>query len=281
MDGKVIAVWFSCGAASAVAAKKTIEMYGKHNTIRVLNNPIAEEHSDNWRFLKDVQKWLGIEIEIVTNPAYPTQSCKDVWDDRQFMSSPYGAPCTQLLKQDARRRWEMQNHHDYKVLGFTSDEPKRYNDFARKHPNTLPILINAGITKKDCFQIIQQAGLELPEIYKLGYPNANCIGCVKASSATYWNHVRGVHPEVFNDRAEQSREFGAKLVRCHPKYLPFCSKHNGEWYDDRTGQCLHKTDEKTGKRKLESPRIFLDELPPNAKGRPMKNLDFECGVFCK
>jgi len=27
-------------------------------------------------------------------------------------------------------------------------------------------------------------------------------------------------------------------------------------------------------------RIFLDELPPDAKGRSMKNLNFECGIFC-
>jgi hypothetical protein len=47
----VIAVWFSCGAASAVAAKKTIEKYGDTHHIRIINNPVAEEHEDNRRFL--------------------------------------------------------------------------------------------------------------------------------------------------------------------------------------------------------------------------------------
>ena len=41
--GDHITVWFSCGAASAVAAKKTIELYGDIATIRVVNNPVAEE----------------------------------------------------------------------------------------------------------------------------------------------------------------------------------------------------------------------------------------------
>ena len=27
-------------------------------------------------------------------------------------------------------------------------------------------------------------------------------------------------------------------------------------------------------------RIFLDELPPDAKGRPMKTMQTECGIFC-
>jgi hypothetical protein len=85
----------------------------------------------------------------------------------------------------------------------------------------------------------------LPEIYKLGYPNANCIGCVKATSPTYWNHVRKMHQDVFKQRATQSREIGAKLVRYKGK------------------------------------RIFLDELDPRARGKSMKNMDFECGLFCE
>ena len=55
MKDKTITVWVSCGAASAVAAKKTIELYGQDNHIRVVNNPIKEEHPDNVRFLKDVE----------------------------------------------------------------------------------------------------------------------------------------------------------------------------------------------------------------------------------
>ena len=38
-DRPMIAVWFSCGAASAVAAKLTIERYGATHDIRVVNNP--------------------------------------------------------------------------------------------------------------------------------------------------------------------------------------------------------------------------------------------------
>jgi 3'-phosphoadenosine 5'-phosphosulfate sulfotransferase (PAPS reductase)/FAD synthetase len=101
---KVIAVWFSCGAASAVAAKKTIEKYGATHTIRVLNNPVAEEHPDNIRFKDDVAKWLGVEVEAVINPSYPSCSAEEVWDDRRFMSGIHGAPCTLLLKKEARHK---------------------------------------------------------------------------------------------------------------------------------------------------------------------------------
>ena len=56
--------WFSCGAASAVAAKKTVELYGKDHEVRIINNPVKEEHHDNMRFLKDVESWIGLKIEF-------------------------------------------------------------------------------------------------------------------------------------------------------------------------------------------------------------------------
>ena len=101
-QGDVIAVWFSCGAASAVAAKKTIEKYGRIAKIRVLNNPVAEEDRDNIRFLLDVEKWLGVEVESVVNSAFRGASAYEVWEKRGFMAGVYGAPCTLELKKKAR-----------------------------------------------------------------------------------------------------------------------------------------------------------------------------------
>jgi hypothetical protein len=244
--GETIAVWFSCGAASAVAAKKTIEKYGNTANIRVVNNPVKEEHPDNLRFLKDVEAWLGVPVEFAVNSKYPSCACVDVWEKRQFMSGPQGAPCTLELKKMARRQWEERNHVDWHVLGFTLEEKKRSDNFiSLERSNLIPVLIDEGITKEQCFQIVRDAGIELPEMYKLGYPNANCIGCVKVTSPTYWNHVRKMHPVVFDERAIQSRDIGARLVR------------------------------------VKGERIFLDELDPKAKGRSMKNMSFECGIFCE
>jgi hypothetical protein len=109
ITGKHIAVWFSCGAASAVAAKLTLSRYGKTNKVSIINNPIKEEHSDNQRFLVDVEKWLGQKIEVAVRSKYPDQSCEEVWADRRFMSGPLGAPCTQELKKKARQEWENLN----------------------------------------------------------------------------------------------------------------------------------------------------------------------------
>lgn len=238
-----IVVWFSCGAASAVAAKKTIEKYPCAR-VRVVNNPVPEEHPDNRRFLADVERWLGVKIETAINPEF--SSCDEVWRKRRFLSGIAGAPCTYELKKKARQIWERENSHDYLVLGFTAEEEARHNRFKMsERDNILPILIEEGITKAECYQIIRNAGIELPEIYRMGFPNANCIGCVKATSPTYWNLVRRTFPDVFLARADLCDELGARLVRVKNKRIP------------------------------------LSELDERAVGRPLKNMDFECGIFCE
>ncbi|WP_375549481.1 hypothetical protein ABWI01_03560 [Oceanicaulis alexandrii] len=246
-NGDTIAVWFSCGAASAIAAQVTIRRYGDRCTIRVINSPIAEEDEDNRRFMADVAAWLGVNVEIATNPKYPSASAVDVWNKRKAMSFPNGgAPCTVHLKKEARQEWEKRNHADWHVLGFTSEEKARFERFTlTERSNVLPVLIDANLSKAECAQRLVEAGIQLPRIYRQGYPNANCIGCVKATSPTYWNLVRREHPEVFRQRAEQSRRLGVTLVR-----------HNGE-------------------------RIYLDELPEAARGAPLKDMQSECGLFCE
>lgn len=247
VEGDVIAVWFSCGAASAVAARLTVQRYGNLCDVRIVNNPIAEEDEDNRRFLRDAERWIGVEIEDARNSKYPNASAEEVWDRRGAMSFPHGAPCTQHLKKEARQQWEAINRPDWHVLGFGAEEQERHDMFTlTERSNVLPVLIDAGLTRQDCYDIVVKEGLTPPRIYELGYPNANCIGCVKATSPTYWNHVRKVHPEVFARRAEQSRRHGAKLVR------------------------------------VNNQRIYLDELSPDAKGRPLKTMKaVECGLFCE
>lgn len=245
-DGDHIVVWVSFGAASAVAAWETLRRYSDRCKISLVNNPVAEEDPDNLRFGQDLEKWLGRPIIRHVNPKYPNASAVEVWNRRKGMSFPNGAPCTIALKKEARRDYESRNRVDWHVLGFTAGEAKRYERFIlTERSNVLPVLIDANLDKEDCANILIQAGIQLPRVYAEGYPNANCIGCVKATSPTYWNLVRRTRPEVFQHRAAQSRALGVRLVR-----------YKGQ-------------------------RIFLDELPEDAVGAPLKTLNFECGVFCE
>ena len=246
IKGKHIAVWFSCGAASAVAAKLTLDWYGADNKVSILNNPIKEETDDNQRFLQDVEKWLDVKIEHVISTKFKTQSCAEVWERERYMSGAAGAACTRALKKVPRQQWEKLNKPDYTVLGFTYEEQQRADRFRLTERESLVTpLIDAQYTKQDCFDLLTGAGLLLPDLYLKGNPNANCLGCVKVGSPTYWNWLRVTYPDAFNERARQSRDIGAKLVV------------------------------------VKSERIFLDELDPTLKGNRMKSYDVDCGIFCE
>lgn len=232
--------WFSCGAASAVAAKITADKYA--GAVEILYcDTSRNEHPDNARFRADVEKWIGLPVKTVTNPNFAT--VEEVFDSRSYMSGPGGAPCTVELKK--KPRYAYQWVEDVHVFGLTSDEGRRIAQFEHDNHELLlewP-LRDAGITKAETLRMIEAAGIELPTMYRLGYANNNCLGCVKATSPHYWNKIRADFPDVFARRAEQSRRIGARLVR-----------YKGE-------------------------RIFLDELPANAAEVVIE--DLSCGPQCK
>jgi hypothetical protein len=49
-------------------------------------------------------------------------------------------------------------------------------------------------------------------MYKLGYGNNNCIGCVKGGKG-YWNKIRRDFPDYFERMAEAERQVGNSCIR--------------------------------------------------------------------
>ena len=76
-------------------------------------------------------------------------------------------------------------------------------------------------------------------MYDLGYPNNNCIGCVKGGM-WYWNKIRKDFPEVFKRRAKQEREIGHSCI--NGVYLdelhPDRGKESEEILQDCSIMCL-------------------------------------------
>lgn len=80
-------------------------------------------------------------------------------------------------------------------------------------------------------------------MYELGYPNNNCIGCVKGGMG-YWNNIRKDFPEVFESRAKLERDVGYSMLK------------------DNYGK-----------------PVFLDELDPN-RGNMNTEIFPGCGIMC-
>lgn len=201
---------FSCGAASAVATKLTL---AKHYDALILNALVKEEHPDNRRFLADCEKWFGKAITVMQNEMYGA-SIIEVFRRKRFMKSRYGAPCTTELKRKLLQSVEQPG--DVLVFGFTVEEQDRFDDFQERNPERQAIapLIEHGLGKKDCLAMLERAGIELPLMYRLGYSNANCIGCIKGGEG-YFRAIREDFPAEFEAlcQVQESIGPGAYLFR--------------------------------------------------------------------
>ena len=242
---KRVVCWFSCGATSAVAAKLAIKRYGNDYPVVVAYCDTGSEHPDNERFMRDCEEWFGCEVLTLKHPKH--EDIWDVFESRRYIVGPGGAPCTMLLKRDVRGVFESPNE-DLQVWGFDGGELERVENFKVNNPEVMldcP-LIDDGLSKAHCLSILGGVGIEIPAMYRLGYNNSNCLGCVKGQQ-WYWNKVRHDFPDVFARMAKLEREIGAAI--------------NKSYAGD-------------GKRK----RVFLDELDPEA-GRESPDV-MSCDLFC-
>ena len=240
---KQIIAWFSCGVTSAVACKMALQMY---DNVRVVYIETGSAHPDNKRFISDCERWYGKPIEIIRSKIY--NSVEDVLIHRRYINGSNGAACTAQLKKQVRYDFEDEiGEWDGQVWGFDycEREINRAIRFRQQNPKTKPLfpLIERMITKQDAMGIIQRAGIEIPAMYRLGYNNNNCIGCVKGGIG-YWNKLRRDFPDTFRRMAEIERTVGATCLK---------DKHG---------------------------RIWLDELDPN-RGDDVKAIEPDCSLFCQ
>lgn len=230
--------WFSAGVSSFVAA------YLERMTIdKIIYIHIEDQHPDTLRFLKDCEKVLGIEIEILQSRYL---NVENVIKQFRYINGPYGAKCTQILKKRVRKEWESKQTEPITyVWGFDYDEIHRKERLIESMPEQEHVfpLIDKQLDKADVHGISAKLGVKRPVTYDLGYSNNNCIGCVKGGMG-YWNKIRVDFPEVFARMAKLEREIGASCLK------------------DKNG------------------KVYLDELDPN-RGKMEDEIMQDCGILCQ
>ena len=239
---KLKVCWMSAGISSFIAG------YLAKDVDRFIYIDIEDQHEDSIRFIKDCEKILGKEIEIISSKQY--KNVDQVIRAFGMFKNPYSqyAPCTDVLKKRVRKEWEEQ-HKNYEITyvwGFDYNEQHRAEimnetmiEFNHEYP-----LIEKMLLKQDAHAMAHRLGIKRPEMYNIGFKNNNCIGCTKGGM-WYWNQIRKYFPEVFEQRAKLEREIGYAMLK----------------------------DQTTGKP------IFLDELDPS-RGRKEDEINQDCGVMC-
>ena len=237
----IIVAWWSGGITSAVACRLALQ---KYSNVKLVYIETGSHHPDTMRFKKDCEKWYGQEIETIQNNKY--ENHLDVILSTRYVNGAAGARCTIELKKNVRFYFEKNNNIQAQVWGyeFEASEVNRAIRTQEQYGYTNPLfpLIENKLSKNECAGILAGAGIEIPLMYKLGYNNNNCIGCVKGG-AGYWNKIRVDFPKVFEAMSKAEREVGASCLK------------------DKNG------------------RIYLDELDSKS-GNQTEIVLPECGIFC-
>lgn len=228
-------VWLSAGVSSFIAGylvKETVDEW--------IYIDIDNQHPDSLRFIKDCERVIGKKVTRLKSDEF--NSVQEVIRKFRYINSPYGAPCTGMLKKKVRKKWENE-HLDENltyIWGMDANESHRAERLVKAQPeyeHEFPLIDN-NITKQDAHAILDRLGIKRPAMYDLGFSNNNCVGCVKGGQ-WYWNQIRIYFPEVFDDMAKLEREVGSSCI-------------NG---------------------------IYLDELKEGA-GRKNQEISQDCGIMC-
>jgi len=229
----------------------TIVRYKDILPVHIAYCDTGSEHPDNKRFLKECEEWFGHPIEYLKSEKY--DDIWDVFDKTNYLAGIHGARCTTELKKVLRQNFENLDS-DIQVFGYDFTEIARANRFRESNMEVYleAPLIDRHISKNECLAILEKANIELPMMYKLGYKNNNCIGCVKGG-AGYWNKIRKDFPEVFERMSQQEQRLDVALNKKMVK-VP-------------------------GEKKRKRQKVFLKDLP-EGMGRYETEPDISCGLSC-
>jgi PP-loop superfamily ATP-utilizing enzyme len=235
--------WFSCGAASAYATCLAAEKYG--DRLEAVYCRVKEESEDNLRFLNEFVAKTGIKVKIIGDESMGYSIFK-VFHSRKFIKGPTGAPCTMVLKKNVRKAYQRAN--DVQIFGYTIDEMHRVDRFidSNNDVDTDFILVDKEITKPDCMAWFNSMGFTLPIMYRLGYANNNCVGCIKGGMG-YWNAIRVDFPEAFDKMAKTERYVGHAICKDKngPVFLDDLEPDRGNFKRDSPGDCGFTCESKT------------------------------------
>lgn len=208
---KLKVCWLSAGVSSFIAG------YLAENIDEWIYIDIADQHEDSMRFIKDIEKAIGKKVIILKSERYNSvDECIRAFGGFKNPHTLF-APCTNWLKKSVRKEWEKE-HKDYEltyVWGFDLKEKARAERTIESNPQAqheFP-LIDKQLSKEEVHGLFEKDfDFNRPLMYDLGYPNNNCIGCIKGGMG-YWNRIRKDFPDVFENRAKLERIVGYSILK--------------------------------------------------------------------
>lgn len=203
----------SGGLTSFEALRRSLDKRGKENTHAYFADTLQEDE-DTYRFIKDQERYFGIEIERVCDG----RTIWQVWKDRKCITLrlPNGAdvaPCSMILKREAIDKVVASRYAPgtyTRVFGYEwseIDRMSRLEEDIAPEKAWFPLAEHPYVDKCHISNFLDSIGIAVPRLYGLGFEHNNCGGgCVKAGQA-HWAHLWFTLPERFLMWEEKEEEF--------------------------------------------------------------------------
>lgn len=204
-----VIVAISGGKASAWCADWALKQYPKEEVILYFNDT-KWEHPDLYRFMDELSKYFDHPITYDSDGRNPEQ----LFYDHHALANNRMPFCSHELK--AMRLQKYCKDGDILVFGIGADELHRanrlvgvYQIVAAKTGKLCQLrypLISENTTKQQIDDFLNDAGIQEPLLYRLGFLHNNCSGgCVRAGKK-HWKMLYEKLPEVYVERERVERE---------------------------------------------------------------------------
>lgn len=209
-------VLFSGGLASFEAGRRVLNKYGKE-AVEFLFFDTLMEDDDLYRFLSDCEDFLDVNIVRFADGRNPWE----VFHDKRFIGNSRVDVCSRLLKRELlerllKERYQTKDVVIYFGLEWSENhriEVVRASWKLRGYQVKFPLLWEPILFPCDFKQIFDNIPIEIPRLYKLGFPHNNCGGaCVKAG-IKQWSLLWKTFPRRFKWHEQQEQSIRKYLVK--------------------------------------------------------------------
>ena len=196
-------VSLSGGSASAVAADRVLKKYGSENVTLWFADTLWED-DDLYRFLDDLEKKWDKKIVRFTDGRTPLEVAKE----KKLIPSSYAAPCSYFLKQLPFRKFLESHEKPVTVhLGLDFTEEHRHTKPKEIYEQIEGVSVDFPLMWKPFSYIgytktIEEWGIKIPRLYKMGFPHNNCGGRCVRQGASEWVRLIKHFPDRFQEVKE-------------------------------------------------------------------------------
>ena len=214
-DDRDCVVLFSGGLTSYEAGKRALARYGKSRTHFWFSDTRTEDE-DLYRFNKEVEEFLGIEIDVLDQG-------KDIWDvffENKMMGSSRFDICSRILKREQMDKRMQTRYPDPSkvVIVIGMDDTEDCHRIAKiqrafdPYYVWFPLHDSPHISKRGIIRQLNKDGIQEPRLYNMGFKHNNCGGfCVKAGYA-HFHHLLLTMPDRYAYHEAKEQEFREKIA---------------------------------------------------------------------